>query len=271
MARQQLGQHFLADPGWREEIARAIHVSRQSMVPPSRDAQPHCWIEIGAGHGEMTERLAATGLPVHAIELDVAFLPRLRHLAQQYPNLSVTAGDVLRTDLAELASGLRIRLYGSLPYYITSPILHHMFGFAEIIDEAHIVVQSEVADRLAAEPGGKAYGYLSVTTHLYARPELVFQIPRGAFDPPPDVDSALITLRFPGERRRFSDLSEARFLDFVKVCFAQKRKTLANNLRSLGAPESTRLALESLGLRPDARAEQLPVASLIELQRILTS
>jgi 16S rRNA (adenine1518-N6/adenine1519-N6)-dimethyltransferase len=280
MARQRLGQHFLADLHWREEIARAIRVSPHSTVPLPRDDQ-HCWIEIGSGHGEMTQHLLATGAPVHAIELDPAFLPGLRHLAKQFPNLNVVPGDALKTDLAAIASGRRIRIYGNLPYYITSPILHHLFTFAGLIDEIHVVIQTEVAHRLAAQPGTRDYGYLSVVTQFYTRPEFVFEIPREAFNPPPEVTSALVTLRLPGERAKLSLSSsalqggraqtnssreaETRFLDFVKLCFSKKRKTLVNNLRTLAKPDRAREALASLKLRPDARAEQLLVAQLAAL------
>jgi 16S rRNA (adenine1518-N6/adenine1519-N6)-dimethyltransferase len=280
MARQHLGQHFLADLHWREEIARAIRVSPHSTVPLPKDDQ-HCWIEIGSGHGEMTQHLLATGAPVHAIELDPAFLPGLRHLAKQFPNLNIVPGDALKTNLAAIASGRRVRIYGNLPYYITSPIIHHLFNFADLIDEIHIVIQTEVAHRLAAQPGTRDYGYLSVVTQFYARPEFVFEIPRDAFSPPPEVTSALVTLRLPGERAKlsssFSALQgasaqanssrdvETRFLDFVKLCFSKKRKTLVNNLRTLAKPDRAREVLASLNLRPDARAEQLPVAQLAAL------
>jgi 16S rRNA (adenine1518-N6/adenine1519-N6)-dimethyltransferase len=229
----------------------------------------------------MTQHLLATGAPVHAIELDAGFLPGLRHLAEQFPNLDVLPGDVLKTDIAEVTAGRRARIYGNLPYYITSPILHHLFTFADRIDEIHIVIQTEVALRLAARPGTRDYGYLSVVTQFYARPEFVFEIPRGAFNPPPEVTSALVTLRLPGERAKFSLTSsappvagarthssrdaESRFLDFVKLCFSKKRKTLVNNLRSLAKPDRVREALASLNLRPDARAEQLHVAQLAAL------
>ena len=284
MARQRLGQHFLADLHWREEIARAIRVSPHSTVPLSRDDQ-HCWIEIGSGHGEMTQHLLAAGAPVHAIEIDPAFLPGLRSLAQKFPNLNVVPGDILKADLAAIASGRRIRIYGNLPYYITSPILHRLFTFAGLIDEIHIVIQTEVALRLAAQPGTRDYGYLSVVTQFYTRPEFVFEIPRDAFEPPPEVASALVTLRLPGERAKLSLGSSAssaagapadsslddasRFLDFVKLCFSQKRKTLVNNLRSLAKPDHVREALATLKLRPDSRAEQLPVAQLAALQSLL--
>jgi 16S rRNA (adenine1518-N6/adenine1519-N6)-dimethyltransferase len=259
MARQRLGQHFLGDPAWREQIARAIRVSPQSLAPQSAPDKNFCWIEIGAGHGEMTTHLAETGTPVFAIELDSTFARRLRHLTERFPNLTIVSGDILKTDIAKLAAGRRVRIYGSLPYYITSPILHHLFRFAGIIDEMHIVIQTEVAQRLTAEPDSSEYGYLSVATQLYTRPEFVFRIPRGAFLPPPDVGSSLVTLRLPGERVELGPGEESAFLDFVKSCFSQKRKTLVNNLNSEASREAIRDALAALKLRPDSRAEQLSV------------
>jgi 16S rRNA (adenine1518-N6/adenine1519-N6)-dimethyltransferase len=271
MARQRLGQHFLADLDWREQIARAIRVSPHSAVPLPRDDK-HCWIEIGSGHGEMTRHLLAAGGPVYAVEIDAALTPGLSRLAKEFPNLTVLPGDILKTDIAAISSGVsgraarrRARVYGNLPYFITSPILHHLFGYNEMIDEMHFVIQTEVAERLAAQPGTRDYGYLSVVTQFYTRPEFVFEIPREAFDPPPEVTSALVTLRLPGERAKLALADETGFLDFVKLCFSQKRKTLVNNLRSLAKPEKAREALASLNLRADARAEQLTVAQLAGL------
>jgi 16S rRNA (adenine1518-N6/adenine1519-N6)-dimethyltransferase len=268
MVRQRLGQHFLADADWREQIARAIRVSPHSTAPAS-PAGNTCWIEIGAGHGEMTEQLLSTGAAVYAIELDPSLIAGLQRLAKKFPNLTVVPGDILETDLAAIAAGRHIRIYGNLPYYITSPILHRLFSFVDLIDEMHFVIQTEVARRLTAKPGSKSYGYLSVATQLYTRPEFVFQIPRSAFRPPPEVTSALVTLRLPGERARLSLRDEERFLDFVKLCFSQKRKTLVNNLRSLAKPDVVRAALASLTLRPDARAEQLTVAQFAAFYRFL--
>jgi 16S rRNA (adenine1518-N6/adenine1519-N6)-dimethyltransferase len=162
-----------------------------------------------------------------------------------------------------------VRIYGNLPYYITSPILHHLFEFASIIDEIHIVIQREVAERIAARPGGREYGYLSVATQLYSRPELVLEIPREAFDPPPEVASALVTLRLPGQAAALGKIDKEQLLDFVKTCFAQKRKTLVNNLRSLGTSDEVRAALDRCGLRPDARAEQLNLVEFAALAREL--
>lgn len=268
MARQRLGQHFLADLDWREQIARAIRVSPHSTVPLPKDDN-RCWIEIGSGHGEMARYLLAAGGPVSAIELDPALANGLRGLAKEFSHLTVISRDILKTDLAALASGRRIRVYGNLPYYITSPILHHLFDFAAIIDEMHLVMQTEVAQRLAAQPGTRDYGYLSVVTQFYTRPELVFEIPREAFQPPPEVTSALVTLRLPGERSKLALEDEQHFLNFVKLSFSQKRKTLVNNLRPLAKPEKLRATLASLELLPDARAEQLTVAQLAALHSLI--
>jgi 16S rRNA (adenine1518-N6/adenine1519-N6)-dimethyltransferase len=271
MARQRLGQHFLADLGWREEIAQAIRVSEQSIMPiPRGEAADFCWIEIGAGHGEMTEQLASTGVPVHAIELDAGLAASLKGLAKRFPNLEIISEDILKADISKIASGRRARIYGNLPYYITSPILHHLFASAEIIDEIHIVIQHEVALRLVARPGTRDYGYLSVLTQYYSRPELVLEIPRGAFRPPPEVGSALVTLRFPGTRAKLPGLDESQFLDFVKLCFSQKRKTLVNNLKSQVKPDLVRANLAELDLRRDARAEQLSVTNFAALFNRLT-
>ena len=272
MARQRLGQHFLGDPAWREQIARAIRVSPHSLVPAGKEQKKEvCWIEIGAGHGEMTSHLAGTGKPVYAIEIDSAVARRLKHLTEDFANLTIVSGDVLKTDIANLASGRRVHVYGNLPYYITSPILHHLFGFADIIDEVHIVIQTEVAERLVAEPGGRDYGYLSVATRLYSRPEFIFRIPRGAFLPPPEVSSSLVTLRFPGERLEMDAEEKEELLEFVKACFSQKRKTLVNNLKTRASRDTVQKALAALKLRPDARAEQLSVRDFAALYEHLHS
>jgi 16S rRNA (adenine1518-N6/adenine1519-N6)-dimethyltransferase len=232
----------------------------------------------------MTEYLLGVGAPVHVIEVDQFLIGNLNRLKKKNPNLDVIRGDILETDLAAVANLRRMRIYGSLPYYITSPILHHLFRFAELIEEIHMVVQTEVAERMTAQPGGKAYGYLSVATQLNSRPELVLEIPRAAFTPPPEVGSTLVTLRLPGgweELRRGGLLpganksvqqkieAEEEFLEFVKLCFSKKRKTLVNNLRELAEPDEVRNALGAVGLRPDARAEQISIPKFAALHAAL--
>jgi 16S rRNA (adenine1518-N6/adenine1519-N6)-dimethyltransferase len=265
--RQKLGQHFLADAGWREKIARAIGISEHSVGGRRKSNPNTCWIEIGGGHGEMTRHLAACGWPVHVIELDPSLARRLQDLRTEFPNIEVVHTDVLQADLRTIAAGHRANVYGNLPYYITSPILHHLFAFADLIEEIHIVIQIEVAFRLVARPGTRDYGYLSALTQYFSRPAIALKLPPGAFRPPPKVGSALVSLRLPGERAKLDIENDHAFLEFVKLCFAQKRKTLINNLRDKSEPERTRHLLEQMRLRLDARAEQLSVSQLAELFR----
>src|SRR5258708_23677971 len=121
------------------------------MRVPIHEDDQNCWIEIGSGHGEMTQHLLATGAPVHAIELDPSLIAGLRRLAQKFPNLSVVPRDGLKAAIAAIASGRRIRIYANLPYYITSPILHHSFNFAAFLDELHIAMPTEVPLPRAAQ------------------------------------------------------------------------------------------------------------------------
>jgi 16S rRNA (adenine1518-N6/adenine1519-N6)-dimethyltransferase len=252
---EKLGQHFLTDASWQERIARAIHLG------------DGVWVEIGAGHGEMTSRLARNADKVIAIELDRRLAARLREVTARSGNVEVIERDVLAVNFGALTKGASFSVYGNLPYYITSPILHRLFEHADRIAAIHIVIQFEVAVRLVAPPGRRDYGYLSVVSQWFTRPELVLRIPPGAFRPPPKVGSALVRLRMPGARETLDVSDEKAFLDFVKECFAQKRKNLRNNLR---ARLGTRVGelLREAGLSPDARAEELSVAKFAELFRL---
>jgi len=266
MARQRLGQHFLR-PDWRDEIARAIRLSPSGSGRQKESNS--CWVEVGAGHGEMTEYLAGSGSEVYAVEVDPPLVARLRELRAKFPRLTVLPGDMLKIDLATLAAGKRLKIYGNLPYYITSPILHHLFQHASRIDEIHVVIQLEVALRLVARPGTRDYGYLSVLTQYFSQPHIALQLPPGAFAPPPEVGSALVSLRLPGENRELALPKSGPFLAFVKLCFAQKRKTLSNNLRGKVPTEKVKQALAELRLLTSARAEELSVAELAGLFRAL--
>ena len=253
MARQKLGQHFLADLRWRNRILEALPRASNDV-----------WIEVGAGHGEMTQHFLNRGNRLIAIEADPRLAEGLRAMqaarlaegAEEWCRLEIITGDVLQQDFARLA-GDRFRVYGNLPYYITSPILRHLFDAADRIASIHAVMQFEVAARVVARPGGRSYGFLSALCQFYANPEIVLRIPPGAFRPPPRVTSALVSMTLPGQRATLGVTDDNRFLDFVGMCFGQKRKTLRNNLRSLASTEQIAKALAASGLRPDARAEQL--------------
>jgi 16S rRNA (adenine1518-N6/adenine1519-N6)-dimethyltransferase len=262
VAPRRLGQHFLASAAWRERIARAV-LSAAPLADanaPASDAAPQrrdLWVEIGAGHGEMTSLLARHAGRIIAIELDDKLLPRLRQQTANLPNVTVIAGDILAMDLAALTGAARFHVYGNLPYYITSPIVHRLLEHAEQLEAAFLVVQLEVAARVTARPGSRDYGYFSAFTQFYSKPEMLFRIPPGAFQPPPKVSSALVALRFPGERARLGVENEAGFVKFLKVCFAQKRKTLRNNLRAVMGEEPATAVLRECGMTPNARAEEI--------------
>jgi 16S rRNA (adenine1518-N6/adenine1519-N6)-dimethyltransferase len=259
MARQPWGQNFLADRVWRERIIREA-LGRQAAA-----AKDGLWVEIGAGHGEMTSLLARHAAKVIAIELDAKLLPGLRELAGALGNVTVVSGDVLATDIGALAEGSPYRVLGNIPYYITSPIVHHLFSGNSVPEAAFLVMQLEVAQRLAAQPGCREYGYLSAFAQFYARTEILLKIPPGAFRPAPKVDSALIALRSPGEGRTLGIQDHAAFMEFLKTCFAQKRKTLKNNLRSLAPRSGVEPLLAECEIRPDARAEQVGLGALARI------
>ena len=265
MARQRMGQHFLRDLGWRKRILATLPRDNNDT-----------WIEIGAGHGEMTELLAANGRRVVAIEGDPKLAEGLREKTASssagWAGVTVVAGGVLEQDFRALAGGQRFRVYGNLPYYITSPILHRLFDYAGQIDSIHLVIQLEVAERIVAQPGRREYGYLSAACQFYTKPRIALRLPPGAFSPPPKVKSALVEMNLPGERARLNigdARNETRFLEFVQSCFSQKRKTLRNNLRADSSEEQIHSALTETGLRLDARAEQLSLPQFAEIFRQL--
>jgi len=262
MSRQKMGQHFLGDLAWRKRIFA-------TLPHPNTNAHDDVWIEIGAGHGEMTEFLAADGRRVIAIEADPLLATRLRQRAYDWPNVEVIEGDILDLDFDEFAPP-RFRVYGNLPYYITSPILHRLFEQAARIASIHIVVQLEVAERIVSPPGRREYGYLSAACQFYTEPKIVLRIPPGAFRPPPKVKSGLLQMNLPGERPSLGVSYEHAFLKFVQLCFGQKRKTLRNNLRSIVPDDRVHQILTDCNLALDARAEQLSLSQFARLFKIVS-
>jgi 16S rRNA (adenine1518-N6/adenine1519-N6)-dimethyltransferase len=269
VSRQRLGQHFLTSASC-QRIVRAIFglaaaAPADGKTLSAENRSGDVWIEIGAGHGEMTELLAQHARRVVAIEIDERLLPRLRQVAARLGNVSVVAGDVLALDLGELAAGQRFRVYGNLPYYITSPIVHRLLEHADRLDAAFLLMQLEVAERLAAKPGHREYAYLSAIVQFHAQVQIMLRIPPGAFRPPPKVGSALVALRPPGERPALGISDEHAFGEFLKRCFAQKRKTLRNNLRGLVDGENVEEIFPAAGIALNARAEELTLAQFARL------
>jgi len=228
-------------------------------------------VEIGPGLGAITERIATRAGRLVVVEVDHQLALRLQvHFGNR---IEVVEQDVLKFDFAALAaaSDHKLAIAGNLPYYITSPILLRLAECASSLDVAVLMVQREVADRVTAEPGSRDYGILSVTTQMYGPTERLFTLPPEAFEPPPEVHSTVFRWRF---APRFTELGveEEPFLRFVRLAFAQKRKTLANNLRAAGfAPDDIAGALDQAGIPTQARAETLSIGSFAALSKIFTS
>jgi 16S rRNA (adenine1518-N6/adenine1519-N6)-dimethyltransferase len=258
-AKPKLGQNFLTDAQAAERIVASLG-----------DCSSQTVIEIGPGRGAVTLSLAARAKHVLAIELDRELATRLSAGLDQ-DRVTVIPQDVLNFDFAAAAgsAGARLLVIGNLPYYITSPILRKLARSHAVIDRAVVMMQREVADRVAAEPGSRDYGLLSVTTQLYGPVEKLFTLPPGAFSPPPKVHSTVVRWRF---APRFEELglAESEFLGFLRSAFRQKRKTLANNLRADGvSPALITNALLAAGIAPQARAESLPIETLAALSKSL--
>ncbi len=254
--KPKLGQNFLADPSAALAIVEALgDISAASVL------------EIGPGKGAITKMLAARAKRLIAVELDPVLSADLQRQYSTNGSVQVLQQDILKTDLSSLipAPGDKLAVVGNLPYYITSQILLHLFDHHQAIERAVIMVQREVADRIAAQPGSRDYGLLTATTQLYARVENLFTLPPRAFSPPPDVHSTVLRLTF---EPRFKDLQvePAAFVAFLRQCFAQKRKTLANNLRFAGVPaETIAIAFRESGVPPSIRAEALPLDAAARL------
>ena len=256
--KPKLGQNFLVDDQARHRIADALGDLSQRTV-----------IEIGPGHGAITEILATRCRRLIAIELDRALAPELRFRFRNQPNVEVIEADILATDLKQFADEQKLDVIGNLPYYITSDILLHLFAASDVVARAVLMMQREVGERVAAHPGVRDYGLLSASTQMYARVESLFTLPPSAFNPPPDVYSSVLRLDF---APRFTELAvDAKGFDaFLKKAFAQKRKTLANNLRFAGYDPLAIPPAWPADLNPQARAEQVSLEHMAELYRDLT-
>lgn len=253
--KKSFGQHFLHERRYIERIVTAI-------APRPNDFL----VEIGPGEGALTFPLLAVAGKLTAIELDTDLIPRLQAEAASIGELSIVHADVLKVDftaMAQRAGVARLRIAGNLPYYISSPILFHCVEHAAAIADMHFMLQKEVVDRMAAEPGSKVYGRLSVMLQLACRVEPLFDVPPGAFRPPPKVDSSVVRLvPLPAEERH--DADPARVYAIVKAAFAQRRKTLGNALRQLMDAQ----AIQAADVDPKARAETLAPGDFVRLAKI---
>lgn len=259
-AKKHLGQNFLHEKGVIAKIVQAIDPKPGDVV-----------VEIGPGQGALTFPLLQRHGALTAIEFDRDLHAPLQAAARAHGTLRLVEGDVLGVDFSALAAELapadgRIRLVGNLPYNLSSPILFHALDHAGAIRDMHFMLQKEVVERMAAGPGSKVYGRLSVMLQAYCAVTPLFTVPPGAFRPAPKVDSAVVRL-VPKPADRIEVADRTMFAHVVRAAFGQRRKTLRNALQGVADTE----VIEAAGLRADARAEQVEVAGFIRLANLLAS
>lgn len=246
--RKRFGQNFLSDPRIIERVVAAI-------APRSGD---HL-VEIGPGRGALTRALIGLGARLTAIEID-RDLARLLGADPGLAGIELIAADALRTDFRALARGAPIRLLGNLPYNISTPLLFHALEFLDVIADMHFMLQREVVARMAAEPGNKTYGRLSVSLQYHCRVQPLLEIGPDAFRPRPKVDSTLVRLT-PRPAPEAEAADSGVLARVLAAAFRQRRKQLHNSLRGLVG----RGELEGLGIRPEDRPEDLSVADYVRL------
>ena len=255
-AKKALGQHFLHESAYIERIVDAVDPRAGDRV-----------VEIGPGQGALTLPLLRRHGALTVVEFDRDLIAPLTRAAEGAGKLEVIHRDVLEVDFTALAGdGPPLRVVGNLPYNISSPILFHMLDHSPAIADMHFMLQKEVVDRMAAEPGSKAYGRLSVMLQAGCVVVPLFEVPPEAFRPPPKVDSAVVRLapRPPGEAG-IND--QARFAAVVRAAFGQRRKTLRNALSGLCGPEE----FDAAGIDPGTRAERLSVGEFVRLANVATA
>src|SRR5438270_2174528 len=274
--KPKLGQHFLRDAGGAQRIVEALGDISKSTV-----------LEIGPGPGALTSSLAARAQRLIAIELDRVMAAQLRMEFATRRNVEVIEGDILKVDLANLIrrkpgpllagpaitreqATQKARVIGNLPYYVTSDIVLRLLEHHDLFEIMVIMVQREVADRIAAAPGTRDYGLLSATVQLFCRVEKLFTLPPEAFSPPPEVHSTVLRLQV-APRVESLQVDPEAFIEFLKVSFAQKRKTLANNLKQSYPVAAISAALPRARVRPDVRAEAVPLEKMAALFKELTA
>lgn len=268
--KPKLGQHFLSDSSAARRIGDALGDTSQATV-----------LEIGPGRGALTSILAQRTRRLIAVELDKVLAAQLRMNLALSPNVEIIEGDILSVDFDSVFGpkpgmtrpGLnhepeRVRVAGNLPYFLTSDILLRLFEYRRYFELIVVMVQREVADRLAAKPGHSEYGLLSATAQLYSKIENLFTLPPTAFAPPPKVHSSVVRLTMTPKLEALG-VDEGKFIAFLKLSFGQKRKTLWNNLRTEYESKQLRAGMEEAKIAANARAEELSLDEAAKLFRIL--
>ena len=253
-ADKKLGQNFLIDEQVVRQIVAAAELSEADTV-----------LEVGPGIGTLTQGLAESKAQVVAVELDTRLLPVLATTLEGYDNVRVVHGDILKVDIMEEVGAPSFKVCANLPYYITTPIIFALLEKRLPMERLVAMVQKEVAERMAAQPGGKDYGALSVAIQYYTEPEIAFIVPPTSFIPAPAVDSAVIVCKR-REKPPVEVCDEALFFRVVKAAFSLRRKMLSNSLKNMGIKsEQVAKWLELAGVDGKRRAETLSLEDFAKL------
>ena len=259
---KSLGQNFLIDGNIVRKIVSEANISKDDYV-----------LEIGPGMGTLTEELAINAKKVVAVELDKKLLPILDETLEPYDNVEIVYGDILKIDvnnlIEEKLGGGPVKVVANLPYYVTTPIIGKLIEDNLKLDSIIVMVQKEVAERMSAVPGSKNYGSLSIFVNFYCEPKIVVKVPNTVFKPQPKIDSAVIKLDIKSD---LPDIDREKFFAVVKAAFSKRRKTILNALSTYGFDvdkEIIKEALESSGIKPEERAENISVEDFIKLSVIL--
>lgn len=253
-ADKKLGQNFLIDENVVRQIVAAAELSPADAV-----------LEVGPGIGTLTQGLAESGAKVTAVELDNRLLPVLATTLEGYDNVRVVHGDILKVNIMEEVAAPSFKVCANLPYYITTPIIFALLEKRLPMERLVAMVQKEVAERMAAKPGGKDYGALSVAIQYYTEPQIAFIVPPTSFIPAPAVDSAVIVCKR-REKPPVEICDEALFFRIVKAAFSLRRKMLSNSLKNMGInSEQTAKWLAAAGIDSKRRAETLSLEDFAKL------
>lgn len=259
---KSLGQNFLIDGNVVRKIVREAEITKDDYV-----------LEIGPGMGTLTEELALNAKKVVAIELDKKLLPILDETLEDYNNVEIVYGDILKIDVKKLIEeklgGGPVKLVANLPYYVTTPIIGKLLEEDLALESISVMVQKEVAERMSAGPGSKDYGALSIFVNFYSSPKIVVKVPKTVFMPQPKIDSAVIKLEL---KKELHDVNREQFFKVVKAAFSKRRKTIINALSTYGFnidKEIIKNALLECGIKPEERAENISIEDFIKLSTIL--
>ena len=255
-AKKKYGQNFLEDSELSEKIIEVSGVSKDTEV-----------IEIGPGLGFLTGKLIEKSKYLTAFEIDDDLIPVLKKKFQGRDNFSLVHEDFMTADLGTFLDGKKnIKVVANIPYYITSAIINKLIEYRKNISEIYLMVQKEVAERIASEAGSKNMSLLTHAVQFYADAEYIFTVPKEKFTPVPKVDSAFLKIKMFDDGRYEKQISEGEYFKYLKTAFSNKRKSIANNLSGEGySKEVIGDILEKLGKTRLARTEEFSVQEFINL------